>query len=170
MSPEHEPKGIIVNMAEGGDVVLNYPSGKTRIIKKDKKISSETPKRVFEALDIMKLTLPLAFPELLGVDQDSAHRVKEEEKISNLPGGSEQDYRDALKRAGSILQGDGWEVGRVADFLIWQQPNMQAAKELDTIKEDQVEAIKNRLRDVIVQFYPGAGSSMEKARKRKYPR
>lgn len=170
MSPEHEPKGIIINMTEGGNVVFNYPPGEVRMIKKDKKASSETPKKVFEALDIMKLTLPLAFPELLEVDQDTAHRVKEEEKISNLPGGSEQDYRDALKRSGSILQRSGWEVGRVADFLICQQPNMQVAKNLGTIKEDQIEAIKNRLCDVIVQFYPGAGSSMEKARKRKLPR
>ena len=170
MPPELGSTGIEVSLEKKSKIILTFPSGESFIINTPEIAPPETPERVLTALGVMRLAIPLAFPEeTLGVDAEVGYRVRQEEVISNLPEERERDYHTALSWAGAVLQREGWNAGRVADLLISERPNIQTGLHLGTIKDDQLEVVKHRLRSQIVEFYPGAGASLERRRKKKAP-
>lgn len=170
MSPELGNTGINAAFEKRGEIKLTFPSGETFVIEIPKITPPETPEKVLTALGVMRLAIPLAFPEeTLGVESDFGYRVTQEEVVSNLPGDRENDYRTALSWAGAVLQKEGWSTGRVSDLLISERSNIQAGFQLGTVTPDQMEVVKFRLKSKVTEFYPGAAASFAKARRKKVP-
>ncbi len=167
MSPELGSTGINANLDKRGDIVLTLPSGEKFTIEVSKKAPPETSENVLTALGVMRLAVPLAFPEETHGVADFEYSVEREGAFSELPGDREEDYRSALKWAGAVLQKEGWKTERVASLLISEYPNIQTGISLGTIGKEHLDALKFRLKNKVSEYYPGAASSIEKKRKKK---
>jgi len=138
---------IVIKSDKGEDVKIEMKKPKIA----DRKISGNE----IMALNVMKLVIPLAFPdETSGVD-DEAFNVEREADISNLPLRREANYVDALTWAGGILQAKGWPAQKVVSVLLEGLPaNSKFA--IGDLDNETRSVIEERLREQVVSFYPGS--------------
>jgi len=172
MKPERSEKpsspGVNVELIGRKAVKLIYPSGYEEIISVPEKAPIRMTGNELKALTVMKLVIPEEFSqETTGVDQ-AGFRVERESDIQNLPGGREEDSKDALKWAGSILQRNRWSSEEVSEILFYDLPSNPAVGEhLGTTCRKAIEYNKERLRSAVAERYPGAAAS-RKRRIKKY--
>jgi hypothetical protein len=114
------------------------------------------------ALNMMRLTIPLAFPEETTGADDEAYLVQREEEI--LPQKKHASYSDALTWAGSILQSKGWSAKEVTETLLKELP--QSAKfTIGDLTSETRGYIEEKLRQEVLNYYPGTSARKRRSKK-----
>ena len=170
MEKDRKSQNIQVEIIGGGRVRLSIPGGGIEFLEIPKNMPKGISDTELTALTVMKLAIPITFPEeTTGVDQ-AGFRVRREEDIHSLPGGREGHYKEALSWAGAVLQNKSWKSQRVASLLMEDLPDqVKVGLQLGNITSDYYNLQKARLQRTIAESYPGASASRQRRIDRKIP-
>lgn len=141
------------------------PGGIILVFELDYSEGSRIPVNVLKALEVMKLTIPLTFPDkTTGVDQ-AGFRVEYEDDVRDLPKSSEAYYEEALNWAGPYLQGKGWSSKEVCDYLL--EDNESWISNLGNVSKKTAQIFAEALRLKICEYFPGGQKAKRLIGKRK---